>query len=129
MGRIFSFIGLLIAAAVGIYLWSQQAKTAIGGPNTAAPTATVNIVGVQNDLLSMANAERRHFALAGRYVSLDQLVPSGEINRLPGDRGPCSYDASVSDASFRISATCTGQAEPGKPRAFSIDETMQIHSD
>jgi hypothetical protein len=41
MGRIFSFIGLLIAAAVGIYLGSRQAKTAIGDPNPAAPTATV----------------------------------------------------------------------------------------
>ena len=128
MGRLFGFVGLLAALAVGAYLYSQEAQSSIGGTNAAAPTATVNVIGIQNDLLALANAERSHLALEGKYASLDELLASGDIRTKP-NRGSCSYDASVSETSFRITATCSGQAPSGMARVFSIDETMQIHSD
>jgi hypothetical protein len=129
MGRLFGFVGLLLGVAVGAYLYSRQAQSSVGASNVTAPTATVNVIGIQNDLLALANAERSHFALEGKYASLDELLSSGEITMKSRSRGSCSYDASVGETSFRITATCSGQELSGKPSAFSIDQTMQIHSD
>lgn len=128
MGRLFGFVGLLIAVAIGTYLYSRQAQSSIGGTNAAAPTATVNIVGIQNDLLALATAERSHFALEGKYASVDELLSSGDITMKAKNRGSCSYDAFVSETSFRITATCSGQTPPGTPYVVSIDNKMQIHS-
>jgi hypothetical protein len=129
MGRLFSFLGLFAAVAAGAYLYSHQAQSILSSTNTSAPGATVNVIGIQNDLLALANAERRHFAQEGKYVSLDELSSSGDISWKANSRGPCAYNASVAETSFRITATCSGQAAPGTPRTFSIDETMQTHSD
>jgi len=128
MGRLFGFVGLLIAVAVGAYLYSQQAKSSIGGTNAAAPTATLNVIGVQNDLLALANAERSHLALEGKYASLDELLASKDISTKP-NRGSCTYDSSVREMGFTITATCPNATPSGAAKVFSIDETMQIHSD
>ena len=125
MGRIFGFVGVLAAVAVSTYLYSRQASI-IGVTNAAAPSATLSVIGIQNNLLAMANAERSHFALEGKYVLIDELMSSGDMRN---QGRPCSYDSSVSEAGFRITATCSGRAAPGTSSVFSIDETMQIHSD
>ncbi len=129
MGRLIGLMGLLVVVALGAYLYSRQAQSSIGGTNAAAPTAIVNVIGVKGDLLALASAELGHFALEGKYVSLDELLSSGDITVKARSRGSCSYDASTTETTFKITATCSGQARPGTPIAFSIDETMQIHSD
>jgi hypothetical protein len=129
MARLFGFVGLLAAVVIGLYLYSRQAQSIMGGTNAAAPSTTYNVIGIRNDLLALANAERSHFALEGKYVSLDELRSSGDISMKANNRGLCSYAASVSETSFRITATCSGQAAPGTPSRFSIDETMQINSE
>jgi hypothetical protein len=129
MGRLLGLAGLLAATVVGVYLYSRQAQHILGTTNTAAPSATINVIGIRNDLLALANAERSHFALEGKYVSLDELRSSRDISMKTSTRGPCSYVASVTETSFRIKATCSDPAVPGTPSVFSIDETMQIHSD
>jgi hypothetical protein len=129
MGRLFSFLGLLAAVAVGAYVYSHQAGSILSSTNTSAPGATVNLIGIQNDLLALANAERRHFAQEGKYVSLDELRSSGDIDWKANRRGPCSYNASVGETGFQITATCSGQAASDTPRTFRIDETMQMRSD
>ena len=128
MGRLFGFVGVLIVAAVGAYLYSQQAQSAIGGTNAAAPTATLNVIGIQNDLLALANAERSHLALEGKYASIDELLASKDISTKP-NRGSCTYDSSVREMSFTVTATCPSATPSGSARVFSIDETMQIHSE
>ncbi len=127
MGRTLGFVGLLIVAAAGLYIYSKQASSMSPAGNAAAsPRATIDLVGVKNDLLVIAQTERGEFALNGKYASLDQLRSSGALKMNATGRGPYQYSTEVSDTSFRVVATYTGEPQAGLPRTLSIDETMQI---
>ena len=130
MGRAFGFVGVLIVAALGFYIYSKQATAVSPGGNPAAsPRATIDLAGVKNDLLAIANAERGEFALNGKYASLDQLKASGALSMKGDRRGPYHYEVEVGDSSFRVVATYGGEPMAGMPRAFTIDETMQIRQE
>jgi hypothetical protein len=126
MSRAVGFIAVLLVVVVGAwyYLKTTQSASPAGTNN---PTATINLAGVKNDLVTLANAERRHFASEGKYVSIDELRSNGDISMPTNQRGPYSYSAEVTATGFRIAATCSG-ACAGLPASFSIDETMQISS-
>ena len=129
MSRIFGFVGLLLVLGIGAYIYKQQIlATAAPGGATANPHGTVDVIGVKNDLISIANAERRRYALDGKYVSLDDLISNGDISMPAPRRGPFNYSASVDEAGFRITATYSG-SDPGVPKSFSIDQSMQIRSE
>ncbi|MGH9557259.1 MAG: hypothetical protein ACRD2Y_15690 [Terriglobales bacterium] len=123
MSRTLGLIGVLLAAAAGLYLFTRQAETASQG--TGNPRATIDLAGVKNDLIALANAERRYLAAQGHYASLDELRSSGEITVLASGRGPFTYSAEVSETGFRIVATYHGPPGP-EAQNLSIDETMQI---
>lgn len=126
MSRAIAFIAVLAAVVVGAWYYMKSTQSA-SPAGTNNPTATVNLAGVKNDLVTLANAERRHFASEGKYVSIDELRSAGDISMPSNQRGPYSYSADVTDSGFRITATCSG-ACAGLPASFSIDETMQITS-
>jgi hypothetical protein len=126
MGRAAGFIGVLLAAAIGFYLYTRQAETAAQG--TANPRTTIDVAGVRNDLIALANAERRYYATEGKYASIDELRAHGDISMPSNSRGPFTYSAKVGESSFRITATYTGLPGPDAPKGLSIDETMQITS-
>src|SRR3954467_13095359 len=106
MGRAFGFIGVLIAVGVGAYLYTQQAKSSsIGG---SSPRATIDTVGVKNDLIAIANAERRRLASDGKYVSLDDLHSNGDISMPGNTRGPYTYAVETSESGFKVTATYSG---------------------
>jgi hypothetical protein len=86
----------------------------------------VDLIGVKNDLLAIAQAERSHAALQGGYVSLDALRSGGDLSMARNNRGPYNYSAEVSDSSFRVVATYTGPPNSGMPSSLSIDQTMQV---
>ena len=126
MGRAFGFLGLLIVLAVGMWLYTRQAKSVMpaGAGNVRA---VVDTVGVQNDLLAIANAERSQFALEGKYLPLDELRSKGVIN-LPTGRGGYTYSVDVGSDAFRAVATYSGP--PGTaPQTITIDQTMEIHTE
>ncbi len=129
MGRLFGFIGVLAAVAVGAYVYSHQAKEAALGTNN--PRAVVDVVGVRGDLLAIAQAERMHFASAGSYVGLDELISSGDLTMARRSRGPYVYDVEAAGATgFTATATCAGGREAGcADRVIRVDETMQVHSE
>ena len=122
MGRALGFIGVLIAVGIGTYLYTQQAKNLPGGQS---PRATIDTVGVKNDLVAIANAERRRMASDGKYVSLDELRSNGDISMPGNTRGPYTYTVETSDSGFRAVATYAGPDEKA-PKSWSIDQTMQI---
>jgi hypothetical protein len=126
MGRALGFIGVLIAICVGAYLYTQQAKSV--SPGGQSPTTAVNVTGVKNDLIAIANAERRRQASDGKYVSLDELRSNGDISMRSNNRGPYTYAVETSDSGFRVTATYSGP-EASAPRLLSIDQTMQITSE
>jgi hypothetical protein len=123
MSRALGLIGVLIAAAIGFYLYTRQAQSVSQG--TANPRATIDVAGVKNDLIALANAERRYFASEARYASIDELRSHGDISMPANGRGPFTYSAEVSDSGFRIVANYNGPPRP-ETQNFSIDETMQI---
>jgi len=125
MSRLFSFVALIIVVAVGAYIYMRQTQSTMTA-GTSNPRATVDLIGVKNDLLAMAQAERAHNALHGDYVSLDELRSQGELTMTRTNRGPYTYSADVSGGTFRIVATYSGPEGSGLPRTVSIDPTMQI---
>ena len=127
MARTLGFIAVLIAAFVVIYLYVKQVQT-VSPAGTQNPRAQIDITGVKNDLLVIANAERRHFASDGKYVSLDDLIANHDISMQSPSRGPYTYSADVSEDSFRVTATYSGPPGAGMPQQLVIDQTMQITS-
>ncbi len=127
MSRLFGFVGLLLVLGVGAYIYKQQILATAAPGSTANPRGTVDLVGVKNDLIAIAQAERRHLASEGKYASLDNLISNGDISMKAPSRGPFNYTSDVSDATFQITATYSGDID-GVPKSLSIDQTMQITS-
>ncbi len=124
MGRAFGFILVVTVVAMGGYLYTKQAKsvTSVG----SNPQTTVEVTGVRNDLLAIANAERRYFASNGKYVSLDELRTGGDIS-VPA-RPNYSYSAQTTESTFKIIAVYSG-ADAKAPKRITVDETMAITTD
>ncbi len=125
MGRAFGFISLLIVLCVGAWVYTRQAAS-VAPPGAANMRQTVDVVGVKNDLLAIANAERSQFALDGKYLPLDDLVSKGVISLPRQGRGPYTYSVEVGDTSFRVVARYSGPSDTGTPQTISVDETMQV---
>jgi hypothetical protein len=123
MGRALGFIGLLIAVGIGAFLYAKQAQSV--APGGGSPKTTIDVVGVRNDLMVIANAERRRLASDGKYVSLDDLRSNGDISMPSNTRGPYTYSVETSDAGFVVRATYSG-SDSSAPRSISVDQTMQI---
>lgn len=127
--RVFGLLGLVIALAIGAYLYTKSAKdaaTAAGG--AGSPKMAINVNGVRTDLVTFANAEKQEFALDGKYATIDDMRSKG--TNLPADqRGPFTYTSEVSDTGFKITATYGGEPMAGIPKSMSIDETMQVKTE
>ena len=123
--RALGFIVVILAVAIGGYLYMRQAQsvtTAVGSnPNTA-----IEVTGVRNDLLALANAERRYFATNNKYASLDELRSNGDIP-IP-TRPNYSYSAQATNTGFKIVAVYSGP-DPKAPKRITIDETMAMTND
>lgn len=122
MGRAFGFVGTIIVMAVGMYIYSIQLKNVSAPGGGSTPTGTANIVGVKNDLISIANAERAYFATQQKYASLDELV-SGSYITIERQRPPYTYDVGITSSGFHVTAT---RDSAGTPAQLWIDESMQV---
>ncbi|MGZ4900201.1 MAG: hypothetical protein ACXV8X_11145 [Candidatus Angelobacter sp.] len=125
MGRAFGFLTLIVVVAAGAYIYMRQTQSVMSA-GTSSPTATVDLIGVRNDLLAIAQAERSHAATQGSYVSIDALRAQGDLTMTRDNRGPYNYSAELSDSSFRIVATYSGPESSGMPQIISVDQTMQV---
>jgi len=123
-----SLIGLLITAAiVGVIYKYYLAPAGSTGMGAATPVQTIDVVGVKNDLLAIAQSERVYMAEHGNYVSLDDLISSGSISMTKSGRDGFIYDVEISQDSFRAVAHCPAAATPGCT-SYSIDPTMQVQT-
>jgi hypothetical protein len=125
MGRAFGFISLIIVVGIGAYIYMHQTQSVMSA-GTSNPTGTVDLIGVRNDLLAIAQAERSHAATQGSYVSIEALRSQGELTMTRDNRGPYNYSAEISDGSFRILATYSGPESSGMPKTLSVDQSMQV---
>lgn len=121
-----SILGILIAAAIGYYLLKTEWTTTGGPTGGAPPKEVIDVVGVKNDLLVVAQAERTYLAGHGTYASIDQLQQDGAITFSGINRRGYNYTADLDDGQhFRISAAPSDPAKQSWP-TLTIDETMQI---
>lgn len=121
MGRALGLISVILVVGIAAYLYMHQVQTVT--PNGAVPQTMLDVTGVRNDLIAIANAERRYWALNSHYASLDELAANGDIE-VP-TRSHFSYSAETSETAFRIIATYSGP-DPDAPRQISIDESMAL---
>jgi hypothetical protein len=124
MLRAFGFLGTMVTMAIGMYIYSQQAKVLNPGAGNGNPAEVTTITGVKNDLIGIANAERGYLASQGRYASLDELT-SGNYLTMKAERPPYIYDVEVVGGSFRATATRTTK---GAPAQLWITDSMQVQA-
>jgi hypothetical protein len=129
MKGIVGLLGVVIALAIGAYLYTHSAKGAADAAGGAgSPKMAIDVTGMKNDLIAFGNAEKQEYALNGKYVSLDDLRSKGVA--IPADhRGPFTYSAEIGDTNFKITATYSGDPIPGAPKSLSIDQTMQVQTE
>lgn len=120
----FGLLALVIAMAIGMVIYSRQAQSVSGSAPNANPETTVNVIGVKNDLIAIANGERAFNAEQGRYASLDELT-SGRYVSIRGGRDPYTYSVDITGSSFRVNAETSA---PGAPPHLWVDETMVVQS-
>lgn len=125
MGRAFGFLTLIVVVAAGAYIYMRQTQGVMTS-GASSPTATLDLIGVRNDLLAIAQAERSHGAMQGAFVSIDALRSQGDLTMERNNRGSYNYTAETSDSGFRIVASYSGPENSGMPKTISIDQTMQI---
>lgn len=123
MGRI---IGLLVVALIAVLMYKFYfAKLQSSGTGATTPTQTIDVVGVKNDLLGIAQAERAYQAEHGSYVSLDELTSSGALAMKKTGRDGYTYDVEPSTATFRAIAHCPAATNPGCT-SWAVDQTMEV---
>ncbi|HTV59947.1 MAG TPA: hypothetical protein VMJ93_13840 [Verrucomicrobiae bacterium] len=119
-----SVVSLLVVALIAVLaykFWFSQMQST----GTGTPTQTITVVGVKNDLLAIAQAERAYQAEHGSYASLDELNSSGALTISKTGRDGYVYEAQTSGTGFRIVAHCPAATSPGC-EDWSVDETMEV---
>jgi len=117
-------LGLVMALAIGYFVY--KAELTPGTAVDTTPRQQIDVVGVKNDLLSIAQSERLYLATNGSYATLDQLQQDGSLTFSGTNRRGYNFVAEVQDAEhFKITATPVDPSKASWPK-LSIDETMQI---
>jgi hypothetical protein len=126
-------IGLLVVAGIGLGIYMYSLKQMAPGTGMVA-TQNISVVGVKNDLVAIAQAERMYYVQNGSYADLPTLSSSGTMNITRTSRDGYTYSAVPSGSTFTVTATYTpppvenpaGVTPPHFP-TFTIDQTMEVH--
>lgn len=126
-------IGILVTAAVGLSIYMYTLKQATPGPGMVA-TQNISVVGVKNDLVAIAQAERMYYTQNGSYADLPTLTTNGTMNLARTSRDGYTYTAAPSGNTFTVTATYTAPPAPNPAGVvpphfptFTIDQTMEVH--
>jgi hypothetical protein len=121
-----SMIGLLVVALIaGLIYKFYFTRMQTSGMGSATPAQTIDVVGVKNDLIGIAQAERAYQAEHGSYASLDDLISSGGLTMKKTGRNGYTYDVETSASGFRAVAHCPAATSPGCQN-YSVDQTMEV---
>jgi len=121
-----SLAGLLVVALLAALVYKYYFSS-LQSAGTGTPAQTIDIVGVKNDLIGIAQAERAHQALHGSYASLDELMSSGELTMRQTSRNGYTYSVETSDQTFRAIAHCPTATFPGCSN-YAVDQSMEVQA-
>jgi hypothetical protein len=124
MKKVGGLLGVVIVLAIGWFIFKTQFQQ--GPTGGAPPKEVIDVVGVKNDLLAIAQAERMYMASHGSYATLDQLQQEGSLAFSTANRRGYNYTATVDDGQhFTITAAPADPAKSEWP-TLSINESMQV---
>ena len=123
MKKVGGLLGIVIALGVGYFIF--KAEMTQGPAGAAPPQQIIDVVGVKNDLLVIAQAERVYMASHGGYASIEQLEQDGALQFSGTSRRGYNYAAEITGEHFRIVATPADPAKEGWP-TLAIDDNMQV---
>ena len=118
-----SIISILVVAAIGLLVYKFY-LTQGQSTGAATPAQTINVVGVKNDLLAIAQAERAYQAEHGSIASLDELASSGGMSIKKTGRDGYTYDVESSGDGFRVNARCSASA--AGCTNYTVDQSMEV---
>jgi hypothetical protein len=118
------FVALLVGAAVTLYIYKTQLQ-ASQAAGAATPQQTIDTVGVKNDLLSIAQAERAYQAEHGSVASLDELASSGAMSMRKSGRDGYTYNVEPTGDGFRV----TGHCSVAGCTNYAVDQTMEVRAE
>lgn len=119
-------IGLLVVALIVGLAYKYYFAAPAGSP-VSTPVQTIDVVGVKNDLIGIAQAERAYQALNGKYTSLDELISSGNLRMEKTSRDGYTYEVVAADDTFRAIAHCPTATLPNCSN-FQVDQTMEVRA-
>ena len=123
MKKVGGLLGIVIALGVGYFIFKAQMTQ--GPAGSAPPKEIIDVVGVKNDLLVIAQAERVYMASHGGYASIEQLEQDGALQFSGTSRRGYNYAAEINGEHFRVVATPADPAKAGWP-TLAIDDLMQV---
>src|SRR5579863_2992521 len=126
-------VSLLVTAAIGLGIYMYTLKQAAPGPGMVV-TQNISLVGVKNDLVAIAQAERMYYTQNGSYADLPTLASKGTMNIASTGRDGYTYTAEPSGNTFTVTATYTAPPVENPARVtpphfptFTVDQTMEVH--
>ena len=129
MRSLFGLLALVVVLAIALGIYYVYLKHAQPAGTGNDPTQAINLTGVQNDLLAIAQAERAYFARHGAYASLGELTSSGAPAVSRSGRDGYEYRVETTANGFLVIARYYRQpgASPGlRYPTITVDQTMQI---
>ena len=125
-------ISLVLTLGIGLGIYYFFLRSAAPGQGNKPITQEINVTGVEMDLNAIAQAERAHFATAGSYAALDQLVSSGDLTMTRSGRDGYAYSVELTSTGFAATAKWTPQSGEQVSAGLhyptiTVDQTMQMH--
>jgi hypothetical protein len=124
--RMRGMLGILVVALISLLAYKYYFASA-RSDGTGTPAQTINIVGVKNDLIALAQAERGYQAEHGGFASLDDLTSSGALTMQNRSRQGYTYEIENTPDGFKVVAHCPAATNPGCTDYF-IDQTMEVQT-
>ena len=123
MRAVLGVAAVLVAAVIMLFIY-KNSLTQSQAAGAGTPTQTIDVVGVKNDLLAIAQAERAYQVENGSVGSLDELVSSGAMSMKKSGRDGYTYGVESSGDAFRVTAHCpSGLAGCTN---YVVDQTMEV---
>jgi hypothetical protein len=119
-----NILGLLVVAAIALLAYKFYFQK-MGPDGATTPMQTIDVVGVKNDLLAIAQAERLYQAQHGNYASLDELNSSGAMSVTKTSRDGYTYEVQTTATDFHVIGHCPTVTQSGC-KDYSVDPSMEV---